>query len=130
MTATLITAALLALMLFLLSAWCVAGRVKFNVMLGDGGNEELILRLRTQANFTEYVPMALTLILLLETARIGPAWLPAALGAVLLTGRLAHALGLLKTPELSAGRLLGMILTMLVLVVGAAAALGRGIGLW
>jgi len=130
MNITLISAGLLALLLFFLSAWCVAGRVKFKVLLGNGGNEELTLRIRTHANFTEYVPMALGLIFLVESTRIGPAWLPGTLGAMLVVGRLAHAYGLLRAPGLSTGRLLGMILTMMVLAVGAVATLGRGVGLW
>jgi uncharacterized membrane protein YecN with MAPEG domain len=39
-------------------------RGKLNIALGDGGNTDLLLAMRRQANFVEYVPMALILIAL------------------------------------------------------------------
>ena len=39
-------------------------RVKFKIDDGDGGNEEMRQRIRAQANFVEYVPIALILLML------------------------------------------------------------------
>jgi uncharacterized membrane protein YecN with MAPEG domain len=130
MTATLITAGLLALLLLFLSGYVIAGRVKFKVDFGDGGNEIMKRRIRVQANFVEYVPVALILIMLVETTSIGPGWLAGALGATLVVARVWHAQGLLGSTGLSAGRFVGTNLTALVILVGALAVLGRGVKFW
>jgi uncharacterized membrane protein YecN with MAPEG domain len=130
MTITMITAGLLGLLLLFLSAYVVAGRVKFKVNLGDGGNEEMQRRMRAQANFVEYVPMALILLALMEIATIGPHWLLAALAVALVVGRAWHAQGLLSSSGTSPGRFVGTTLTVLVVLVGAVACLGHGVGAW
>jgi uncharacterized membrane protein YecN with MAPEG domain len=130
MTVTLIAAGLLALLLFILSAVVVAGRVKFKVNLGDGGNAAMRQRIRAQANFVEYVPLALILLFLVEKESIGPRWLVVAMGAVLVVARLWHAQGLLTSEGTSAGRFMGTNLTWLVILAGAIACLGRGAGAW
>lgn len=130
MTATLLTTGVLGLLLLFLSACVIAGRVKFKIDLGDGGNETMRRRIRAQANFAEYVPVALILIMLVESGTIGPAWLPGALGATLVVARLWHAQGLFSSSGTSAGRFMGTNLTGLVILVGALAALARGAQLW
>lgn len=130
MIVTMITAGLLALLLLFLSAYVIAGRVAFKVDLGDGGNAALRQRIRAQANFVEYVPLALILLLLVEKESIGPRWLAAAMGATLVFARLWHAQGLLSSEGVSAGRFMGTNLTGLVILAGAAGCLGRGAGIW
>lgn len=130
MAATMITAGIMGLLLLLLSSAVIAGRVKFKIGLGDGGNETMRRRMRAQANFVEYVPVALILLMLVETGAIGPGWLPAVLGATLVVARIWHAQGLYSSSGTSAGRFMGTNLTMLVVLVGALAALGRGAQLW
>jgi uncharacterized protein len=130
MTVSLITAGLLGFLLLVLSGYVIAGRVKFKIDLGDGGNEQMRQRIRVQANFIEYVPLALILIILVELGKIGPGWLPAAMAVTLIVARLWHAQGLFSNPARSAGRFMGTNLTALVILVGAAATLGRGIGVW
>jgi len=130
MAATLITTGILGLLLLFLGGYVVAGRVKFKIDLGDGGNETMRRRIRAQANFAEYVPVALILLMLVESGPIGPAWLPGALGATLVVARLWHAQGLYSSSGTSAGRFMGTNLTGLVILVGALAALARGAQLW
>ena len=130
MNATLITAGVLALLLLFLSGYVIAGRVKFKIGLGDGGNAHMQQRMRAQANFVEYVPMALILLFLVESASIGPGWLPEALGGTLVVARLWHAQGLIASSGTSPGRFVGTNLTGLVLLVGGIAALGRGMQMW
>lgn len=130
MTVTMVTAGILALLLLFLAGYVIAGRVRFKIDLGDGGNVAMRQRIRAQANFAEYVPMALILMALMETASVGPRWLIIAMGATLVLARLWHAQGLLSTPGVSAGRFAGTNLTGLVLLVGAVACLGRGVGAW
>jgi uncharacterized membrane protein YecN with MAPEG domain len=127
MAATLITAGILALLLLFLSACVIAGRVKFKIDLGDGGNETMRRRMRAQANFVEYVPMALILIMLVELGPIGPAWLPGALGATLVVARLWHAQGLFSSSGTS-GRFWEQ--SPCWSFWSALATLGRGAQLW
>ena len=130
MTVTMITAGLLGLLLLFLGGYVIAGRVSFKIGLGDGGNPAMQRRMRAQANFVEYVPMAVILIALMENAGIGPHWLVALLGAVLVVARIWHAQGLLSSSGTSAGRFVGTNLTVLVILVGAVACLGNGFGAW
>ena len=130
MTVTMVTAGVLALLLFALAVFAVAGRVSFKIGNGDGGNEAMRQRIRAMANFVEYVPVALILIMLVETGSVGPRWLIVAMGATLVVARLWHAQGMLSKPGTSAGRFMGTNLTWLVLLVGAVACIGRGAGAW
>ena len=130
MNASMITAGLLGLLLLFLSGYVIAGRVKFKIDIGDGGNEQMRQRIRAQANFAEYVPLALILIIMVEINTIGAGWMPAAMAVTLVVARLWHAQGLLSSPGTSTGRFMGTNLTALVILVGAVAAMGRGFGAW
>ena len=46
-------------------------RLKSEIFLGDGGNEEMLRRIRGQANFVETVPLALLLLLVMELSGAG-----------------------------------------------------------
>ena len=113
---TALYAGLLALLLFVLSARVIAVRRALGVALGDGEDKRLALRIRAQANFVEYTPIALLLILLAEL--LGTAgWLIHALGITLLFGRSVHAWSM-ASGNLRA-RVTGMLCTFAVLIVGA-----------
>lgn len=107
MTVTLLSVGLLGFLLLFLGAYVVAGRVKFKVDNGDGGNPVMRQRIRAQANFVEYVPLALILLVLVEKESIGPRWLAVSLSAVLVVARLWHAQGMLIREETSVGRFMG-----------------------
>lgn len=128
MTTTLVTAGTLGLMLLGLSAYVIAGRVKFKIDLGEGESEDMRRRIRVHANFVEYVPLALVLLGLVDHHRIGPGWLAPAMGAALVAGRVLHALGLAQTSGVSFGRFVGTNLTFLTLLVGSVAVIARGLG--
>ncbi len=68
-------------------------RVKNNINLGDGKDDELIKLGRGQGNFIETVPLAVVLLLLMEVLGSGDIWLHA-LGALLVGGRLLHYVGI------------------------------------
>jgi uncharacterized membrane protein YecN with MAPEG domain len=60
MTVTPIYAGLLAIVFVLLSARVILGRFgPGNPSLGDGGNLDMLRRIRGHANFAEYVPLTL-----------------------------------------------------------------------
>jgi uncharacterized membrane protein YecN with MAPEG domain len=113
-TITALYAGLLALILVVLSARVIRGRVTDKISLGDGGGT-LSTRIRAHGNFIEYVPMALILIGLLES-RGTAGWLLHVLGIVLVVSRLLHPFGLtMKSPN--AARAVGASGTLIVLLV-------------
>jgi uncharacterized membrane protein YecN with MAPEG domain len=114
---TMLYAGLCAGLLFALSVRVIRKRRQLSVSVGDAGDEEMTRRIRAQANFSEYVPIALLLILLLELAGT-PAALLHLLGIVLLVGRLLHAWSL--TVRSGRARVAGMTMTFAVLVTAGA----------
>jgi uncharacterized membrane protein YecN with MAPEG domain len=109
---------LAALWLLVLSLRVIAIRRRARVGLGDGGNPELERAIRGQANFVEYVPMALLMLLILEMSRFS-IYLIHALGIVLLIGRLLHGYAFAFTRNFPFGRVWGYALTAVVMLIEA-----------
>ena len=85
-------------------------RIRKNILLGDGGNDLVLSRMRAHANFTENAPLAL--IGLIGFAMLGAS--PIVLhvfGAAFFIGRILHAMGMAKA--LKQGRLIGTLITLL-----------------
>ena len=59
-------ASLSALLIVRLSLSVIKLRRKNRISVGDGGNEELQLAIRTHSNAVEYIPITLLLLLMLE----------------------------------------------------------------
>jgi len=70
-----------------------AKRAAVGLSIGDGGNAELLLRIRQHGNFVEWVPMVLILMILAEGMGAPALYLHIS-GALLLIGRIAHPFGL------------------------------------
>lgn len=119
-------AGLLALVLLALSYNVVRLRRLHQVGIGTGEVPALARAIRAHANFCEYVPLALILLLALALAGAAPAWALHGLGAALLVGRVLHASGLSRSAGASAARVWGTVLTWLVLLLSGGAALGAG----
>ena len=68
-------------------------RVKTEINIGDGGDPEMVRRIRGQGNFVETVPLALILITMLELMGASNTWVHA-LGALLVFGRCCHYLAI------------------------------------
>ncbi|MGB7416130.1 MAG: MAPEG family protein [Thermosynechococcaceae cyanobacterium] len=77
-------------------------------------------------NFTEYVPLALLFILVLELMS-SPPWFLWSMGSLLTIGRITHAWGLIKTYGPSPGRAIGFSLTWFVYICGVVACLYNGV---
>jgi uncharacterized protein len=115
---TALYAALLALLYVALALRVVRLRVALKQPLGDGGHAGLQRAVRVHGHFAEYVPLALLLLLLLELARL-PALLLHGYGLLLLASRVAHAIGVARSPERLAWRLAAMVITCNLLAGGA-----------
>ena len=120
LAATPLWAALLALLYLYLAAQVIRARYRTRTALGSGGDPGLERAIRAHANFAEYVPLCLVLLLLAELQGAWP-WLVHLLGAGLLAGRAVHAWGIASTDEVLSRRRAGMVATFTVL--GAAALL-------
>jgi uncharacterized membrane protein YecN with MAPEG domain len=126
---TALFAAILALVYAALSLWVVAGRLSGDVLHGDGGNQQLLKRIRSHGNFIEYVPLTLILIGLLEASGSSRG-LVATLLVILLIARLLHPVGMLaprNSPQQFACRGGGVIATILVMSIAAVILLLRSI---
>ncbi len=117
---------LCALFLVGLSVHVIRQRLRYGVGIGDGEEEMLRRACRAQANFIEYTPMLLLLILVGEIQG-GMAALLHVLGMMLLVGRVLHAYSLLVVEVTSVAnggkrnirfRQAGMALTFIALVIG------------
>ena len=108
-------AGVLGLLLVALSAQVVLARRRFRVGLGTGTDEGMQQAVRVQANFVEYVPFAVLLLVLAEVTGLpGPAVHGA--GLLLVASRVLHAVGLSRSPGRSFGRFYGTAGTWFTLV--------------
>ena len=121
-------AGLLGLMFLALSIRVIGGRRLARVGLGDGGDLGLQRRMRAQANFAEYVPIVLLLMLLAELQGVS-AWILHGVGACLVFGLIAHAVSISRDPEPSGGRVVGMAFTFTALGLSSVACLAVALGL-
>jgi uncharacterized membrane protein YecN with MAPEG domain len=115
---TALWAGLLGVLMLALSARVVQARVSENVIIGDGGNALMLQRIRVHGNFTEYVPMVLLLMLLIELNGTSAAVLHA-LGGGLFAARLLHAFGLSRSSGASFGRFVGTVATFVLLLAAS-----------
>ena len=123
-----IYAALATLLVLILAGRVSLGRGRAKVGIGDGGDHQLIKRIRVHANALENLPLALLLLLLLELNQTQPIWLHV-FGCVLIVGRILHAVGLSRTSKASIGRFVGTALTWGVMLVMALLLLWQW-GMW
>ena len=89
---TILYAGILGLMAIGLGATAGVYRGNAGISFGDGGDDELRMRMRRHANFVENAPLALILIGLLEIQSI-PVWAVHGLGGAVVAGRALHAYG-------------------------------------
>ena len=94
---------------------------------GDGDNRFLRSAIRAHANFVEYVPIIVLMNALLEMGGAASVQMHVVLGT-LTVSRVLHPFGMHAkpmTPQFIVGRIVGMILTFLVLVASALLLLRR-----
>lgn len=108
---TTLLASLLLAWLLVLSWRVIQGRQTNGASLGDGGDASLQRRIRAQANLTEYAPMFVILIALVEL-QSDNTWVLLVLSMMFVVGRLAHGYALAFTDGNTLGRVGGMALTL------------------
>jgi len=113
---TTLYAGLLGLLYLALAYLVVRGRQRHRINLGIGAEGQIERQVRVHANFAEYAPIFLILLLLAELAA-APSWLLHGAGAGFVIARLGHALGLSSTSGVSQGRSVGTALTWLLILV-------------
>lgn len=96
-------------------------RFRHKISIGDAGNDALMARMRAHANFSEYTPLFLILLAMLELAHGSALWLWVG-GALFVLARVAHFLGM-DRPAPNPFRIVGTVLTWLPLGAFAVAAL-------
>ena len=115
---TALYAGMLGILLVILSTMVIRQRVRAKVDLFDGGDLELGRAIRVQANFAEYLPLALILMATVEINGAPTLYLHIG-GTVLLVARLFHAYGLTKSAGTTAGRFIGTIGTFVFIITAA-----------
>lgn len=119
--------ALGVLLVLALSARVIWLRNARQVALGDGGLPELARAIRAHANAVEYLPLGLLLLLVIELDGARAAAVHLA-GITLLVGRGLHAWGLSRRSGRSLGRVIGIVLTWMVMLAMALLLLGSRLG--
>lgn len=120
---TMLYAGLCTILVVLLALRVVQWRFRHKIGLGDGGDRELLKRVRAHANAVENMPLALLLLGGMELNGFSPA-LVHGFGATLFLSRAAHAWGLSHSSGTSRGRFLGSLFTWLLMLAMAAGAIG------
>lgn len=113
---------LLALGFIYLSVRTLRLRHRLQIGVGDNGNKEMLRAIRVHGNFSEYVPISLLLIYMLENLGAYN-WLLHFLCITLIIGRILHALGVRKVDEDYRFRIFGMVCTFTVIGTTALAVL-------
>lgn len=88
-------------------------RQKKQINLGDGGDADMLARIRTHGNFTEVAPLILIGLIAMAMLNASPLMLHL-VGIAYLLGRVLHFLGM--SGRFSRGRMFGTILTLLAFI--------------
>src|ERR1700674_2911934 len=122
-------AALLTFIYIFLSSKVIRSRVVTRIGIGTGGNRGLERRMRIHANFAEYVPLALLLLVFMEMQG-RPVWLLHLLCAVLVLARIGHAIALWEDKEIFQLRVASVLATFIVMAAAAVSVLARAFQVW
>lgn len=93
-------------------------RAKREIDMGDGGDADMQRVVRVHGNNSEYTPLVLILLALIEIVG-APALTIHVLGGGLLAARVFHAQGLYSKAGLTPGRLVGQSVTWLVVALAS-----------
>ena len=111
-------AAILAAFFVAMSFYVIVTRAKTDVLVGDGGNRNMLVAIRRHGNLAEYMPFAIVMMALAELMGLGAAWLNVA-GIALIAGRLIHPFGIQAENNRLAPRVIGVLATMAAILIPA-----------
>lgn len=120
-------AALLTLLYIVLAVRIIRLRWRERVGIGTGDSLPLKAAVRVHGNFSEYVPLGLILLALMEANNASELML-FTMGGVLFIARVFHAIGLTKSIGVSIYRTIGVLGTFSMLLVSAGFVLGSFLG--
>lgn len=126
LTITPLYGGILALLFLYLSLATISQRFKQKVSIGTGDNKDMIKAMRVHANFAEYVPIGLLLMIMAELQN-APVWAMHFLGVLLVLGRFMHAYGFGHTPQITPLRKYGTIITFSMILLAAVANIGHAL---
>ena len=118
MKITALYSSILILFYVFLSFNTIRTRRKTKIALGHDENPQMLRAIRAHSNFSEYVPLSLFAIFLVEGNSNNPIF-PHLLGILTLTGRTLHAYGITQIKENFNYRVMGMFLTFTSLISSA-----------
>ncbi len=95
-----------------------------DIPIGDGGRRDLLLHMRRHANFVEYVPYFMLMLVALELNGTSDGWLHG-LGMAMVLARIAHAIGIKEDTTRHPLRAVGAGGTMLASLVAAVMLAGQ-----
>ncbi|EGQ9574345.1 MULTISPECIES: MAPEG family protein [Vibrio] len=110
---TALYANILAILIIWLAVQVIKQRRLNQIAYADGGVEALQIARSAQSNATEYIPITLILMALLEFNSAYPTWIHL-IGVIFVIGRVIHAKGILKKDLKK--RIRGMQVTFLVIL--------------
>lgn len=111
-------AAVLALVFLVLTGAVIAGRLNKQIALGTNNDKDMTKRVRAHANFAEFVPFALLLLMMAEM-QAAPLWAVHMAGIMLVFGRVFHARGINHAHSAHWHRRFGALLTYIVILAAA-----------
>ena len=110
--------AIFALIQTAMVVWIARTRVGERVSLGISDSVILERRTRVYGNFIEIVPMACLLMVVSELGG-APLWGVHLMGALMIISRFLHARGILSKKGYGRSRMVGMLLSGMVFMIGA-----------
>jgi uncharacterized membrane protein YecN with MAPEG domain len=109
-------AAILAVFFIGMSTYVIVTRARTDVLVGDGGNMDMLVAIRRHGNMAEYTPFAILMMALGELSGLGATWLHVA-GVALVAGRLVHPFGVAKENSPLAPRVAGVLATFAAMLI-------------
>ena len=106
---------IIALLYLGLSINVIRNRFRFKKSLGHGEEAQLEKAIRIHGNFSEYVPIIITMMALLELSKASSTSIHF-FGATIFLGRIFHAIGISYVKSPNPFRTLGMIATFTCLI--------------
>lgn len=113
---TALTASALALLLVILATNTIRLRMKYGAAFGDHGHQDLVSSIRAHGNLSEYMPIGITLIGLLEASSVNFTILAVVAAGFVIT-RALNAVGLFNPPgPPGPARSIGIVGTLMILL--------------